>query len=324
MATISFILPAYKKQFLQSAVDSILHQSFTDFELVVVDDCSPENLKEIVDQYSDERLKYVRNERNLGSEDLISAWNSALSYATGEWVVCAGDDDVYQPDYAKEMVRLTEKYPDVDIFHCRIAFINGSGEITRIGMPRAEYESPLQMIDHSFVNRLHQRIGDFMFRRSALMAHGGFMRSPRAWMSDIGTAIDMALKNGAVCSSRILFFWRQSECNISSQSQDYKDKLLACLDFKDWISQRISECPMMDKDDELIRPRVIGGVDRAIAQNLNNTLNMLSYCKWRRCIRDMVMDPGIRRICRQERAMLYCRRFGLFLRKALARIRRGL
>ena len=72
MATISFILPAWKARFLKEAVGSIVAQTSPDWELVVVDDCSPEPLGEIMAAFDDPRIRYFRNEINLGGQNLVS------------------------------------------------------------------------------------------------------------------------------------------------------------------------------------------------------------------------------------------------------------
>ena len=102
MVNLSFVLPAFKRRFLKEAVASILSQTYSDFELIVVDDCSPEDLKSICDEFSDARLKYVRNEVNLGGKNLVNNWNRCLELATGEYCVLASDDDIYLPHYGTD------------------------------------------------------------------------------------------------------------------------------------------------------------------------------------------------------------------------------
>ena len=62
MPKVSFIMPAYKARFLKEAIASIIAQTFVDWELVVVDDCSPDNLEQIVSKFKDGRIRYFRNE----------------------------------------------------------------------------------------------------------------------------------------------------------------------------------------------------------------------------------------------------------------------
>ena len=67
MTRYTFLLPAYKARYLREAIKSILDQTCHDFNLIVSDDCSPEDLKSIVDEFAgDPRLTYRRNERNIG------------------------------------------------------------------------------------------------------------------------------------------------------------------------------------------------------------------------------------------------------------------
>ena len=280
MAKVSFVLPAYKRRFLKEAIASILAQTYRDFELVVVDDCSPEGLKEIVDQFQDGRLAYYRNKRNLGGKDLIAAWNKAMEYATGEYSVLASDDDIYAPDYLEEMIRLAEKYPKVDVFHCREVVINADGSWRRIAAPRAEYETGIEMLYHRGVLRLQQTMPDFMFRTAALKAVGGFVWTQKAWYSDDATWIRLSRDNGAVCSPRALFYWRASGVNITTLCTDSIEKLKAHEVFREWVHELIRELrPQNDVDAYLLKL-----ADREIDGTIDNltrwVLDQTPFCLW--------------------------------------------
>lgn len=264
MPKVSFILPAYKRRFLQEAIASILAQTYHDFELIVVDDCSPEDLKSIVDEFRDGRMSYYRNEVNLGGKDLVAAWCRAMGYATGEWCVLASDDDVYHPDYLKEMVVLTEKYPQVDLVHCRNAEIDAKSNITSVGHGRAEYETGIQMLYSSSVLRCHQRMADLMFRRSTYDKFG-IPQYPLAWYSDHALAVKYAWEKGAACSSRILFMFRNSGVNLSSSRPELvAAKIDAGLRFREQIAGLIKIARPTDGDDKIILPLVLAGVDAQV------------------------------------------------------------
>lgn len=70
---VSILFPVYNTAaFLREAIDSILNQSFTDFELIVLNDCSPDNAEEILDSYSDPRIIRYRGEQNVGLANVLN------------------------------------------------------------------------------------------------------------------------------------------------------------------------------------------------------------------------------------------------------------
>lgn len=97
-AKISVCMPIYNGEaYLAEAVESVLAQSFGDFELIVVDDCSQDQSVEIIERYAktDPRIKLFRNTKNLG---LVGNWNRSASLANGEWIKFFFQDDLLRPE----------------------------------------------------------------------------------------------------------------------------------------------------------------------------------------------------------------------------------
>ena len=91
----SITIPAYKSLFLNEAIRSVKEQSYEEWELIIVDDCSPEDLYSIVRPYlSDHRIQYHRNNQNCGALNVVDNWNICLSYCSGDYVLCMGDDEI--------------------------------------------------------------------------------------------------------------------------------------------------------------------------------------------------------------------------------------
>lgn len=104
MYRISIIVPVYKaEQYLRPCIDSILAQTYTDFELVLVDDGSPDNCGAICDEYAtkDSRVKVI-HQRNQGQ---AAARNAAVKMALGEWVCFVDSDDVIHPQMLDSLYR---------------------------------------------------------------------------------------------------------------------------------------------------------------------------------------------------------------------------
>lgn len=161
---VSFILPAYKGQHLAEAIESIMNQSFTDFELVIVNDCSPDNIDGIVARFQDERIRYYKNNENIGGDSLVKQWNLCLSFAKGEWTILASDDDIYHPDYLQEMIHLSEKWPQNDVFHCNILIIDDYNNVTDVSPQISEHETCLQNLYYRLTNSRVEALQDYFIR----------------------------------------------------------------------------------------------------------------------------------------------------------------
>ena len=107
---ISVILPAYNaEQYLRTAVDSILEQSFRDFELLVINDGSTDSTKEIILSYNDERIRYIENEKNLG---LIDTLNKGILLSKGEYIARMDADDICHLSRFQMQIDFMEKNPE--------------------------------------------------------------------------------------------------------------------------------------------------------------------------------------------------------------------
>ena len=236
MVKYSFVLPAYKARFFKEALDSILSQTYKDFELIIVNDVSPEDLDSIVNSYNDPRIRYYKNEKNIGGKDLVAQWNHCLEYAKGEYVILASDDDVYNPEYLKKMDKLVCKYPDVNVFRARVQKIDNKGDIIHIESYTKELNTNLEFAYAWTNGYIYSGIPFYLFKKNALEKAGGFVNFPLAWHSDDASVLSL-IGGGIVISSEILFSFRQSGENISTvcnDSKTLKQKLDATDIFYKW------------------------------------------------------------------------------------------
>ena len=128
--TFSITIPAYKSQFLEKAIASVVAQTFKNWELIIVDDCSPEHLYQIVEPFQkDNRIHYYRNEKNCGAENVVDNWNICLSHATGDYIICMGDDDCLLPWCLEEYQKLLSKKHPLEILSVLHTLIHNSIQI---------------------------------------------------------------------------------------------------------------------------------------------------------------------------------------------------
>lgn len=243
----SILIPAYKQRYLDECLESIISQTFQDFEVIVVDDCSPEEIGKLVLQYRDSRIKYYRNEHNCGAVDVVDNWNKCLEYASGDYVICMGDDDRLMPNCLEEYVHLITKYPGLGVYHGWTETIDEHSSFKDITAPRIEYESVYSLIWNRWNGRIQQFIGDFVFDRKKLIDKGGFYKLPLAWASDDITAVMMAEEHGIANTSSIVFQYRVSSTTISSKGW-YKTKMNAIREEKKWFKEFLKKEAVDDVD----------------------------------------------------------------------------
>ena len=126
---ITFAMPFYRGlRHLESALGSLQAQTIGEWEAVVVDDAGPESAASTIAQLDDPRIRYLRNESNLG---LAGNWNKALSLATTDLVTIVHCDDLLEPHYAATMIALMDRHPEAVAGHCRVLLIDDAGQPTR-------------------------------------------------------------------------------------------------------------------------------------------------------------------------------------------------
>lgn len=128
---VSIVLPTYNgAKYIRQSIDSCLNQTYSNIELVIVDDCSTDNTAEIVRSYTDERIRYIRNETNLR---LPCSLNVGFKNSTGEYLTWTSDDNFYDKEAIMGMLTFL-KNNNADFVYCDyFVFENDSLEDKRNG-----------------------------------------------------------------------------------------------------------------------------------------------------------------------------------------------
>ena len=115
--TVTFLVPCYKlAHYLKECVDSILAQTYQDFEILILDDCSPDNTSDVAKSFEDPRVRYIRNEPNLGH---LRNYNKGISLARGQFVWLISADDKLRSDHVlQRYMELMNSHPEVGFAFC--------------------------------------------------------------------------------------------------------------------------------------------------------------------------------------------------------------
>ena len=238
----SVLIPAYKSRYLKEAIESVLAQTYQYWELIIVDDNSPNDLWKIVQEFKDNRISYYRNERSFGACDVVYNWNKCLSYAKGDYVICMGDDDCLLPCCLDEYVKLINKYPALNVYHAKTQLIDEDSNMFFFQESRPEYETAYSMLYNLWFYKRIQFIGDFLFKKDWLINNDGFCYFPYAFSSDWVTAFSAACNKGIANGQEFMFQYRVSRYSIST-SESNMDKVFSCKEVWDWYKVRMEDVP---------------------------------------------------------------------------------
>ncbi len=110
MPKVSVLMPVYNaERFLAQAIDSILAQDFTDWELILINDGSTDASENIIAQYEDDRIYYIKNSKNLG---LIKTLNTGIELCAGKYIARMDADDISHPARFRRQTAFMDKHPD--------------------------------------------------------------------------------------------------------------------------------------------------------------------------------------------------------------------
>ena len=240
---LAIIIPAYKESFLAAALDSIASQTCQDFTLYIGDDCSPYNLKSIVDRYRDKiHLVYKRFDTNMGGKDLVAQWERCVDMNHGEkWLWLFSDDDVMEPNCVEVFYKYIQQKPNAKFLHYNIKPIDGEGNIIATPTLFPEYLSAKQYLDGKLSIGSDVYISfvvEFIVHRDVFYSTGRFQNYALAWGSDMVSWVKFADAAGGIYTlPNACVRWRSSGLNISTDERPdtvYR-KLSSVISYMQWI-----------------------------------------------------------------------------------------
>ena len=128
--TVSVIIPNYNHApYLKERIDSVLNQTYQDFEVIILDDCSPDNSVEVIEQYrSNPHVSHILiNEQN--TRNTFIQWERGISMAKGRYIWIAESDDVAEPQLLETLIGQLEQHPDASVAFCHSRLIDADGAL---------------------------------------------------------------------------------------------------------------------------------------------------------------------------------------------------
>ena len=139
---VSIIMPSYNTaSYIKETIQSVLNQTYQNWELIIVDDCSADNTDEVLGTIKDPRIRYFKNDKNSGA---AVSRNKALREARGQWIAFLDSDDLWMPEKLEKQIHFMEKndysfsytnYEEIDVEGKKTGIrVTGPKKITKTGM----------------------------------------------------------------------------------------------------------------------------------------------------------------------------------------------
>ncbi len=182
--TVSVLMAVYNgEKHLREAMDSILNQTFSDYEFIIVDDCSADKTPVILEKYAqkDQRIVLIHNERNLG---LTVSLNRGLARVKGKYIARMDADDISLPERLTMQIHYMEEHPDCAVVGTQAVFIDDDGDVLR------QSNNPLE--HKEIEDRLWRGEGLVLIHASAVMRHEAVVKAG-GYHKEAGFAEDLDL-----------------------------------------------------------------------------------------------------------------------------------
>jgi len=211
---VSVCVPTFNRAtYLAQCLESILQQTFTDFELIVIDNASTDETPSVVAEISDSRLRYYRNPTNIGQ---IRNVNRGLALASGEYICVCHDDDVYTPDILRREVEVMSDHPGVVLVHTAVWSLSDSGIVQ--GIHRVNRRDYIMKSHEGFLRYLmlgHDIVfSTVMVRRACYQRVGSF--NPNYLCADFEMWLKLALQGDIAYLAEPLAGYRMHASSATS------------------------------------------------------------------------------------------------------------
>ena len=210
---ISICIPTYNGEtYIRPCIESVLNQTFKNFEYIIVDDGSTEDIKSVVEGFKDERMKCIRHPKN---KMIAAAYNSGLKAAKGKFAAFLESDDKWLPEKLERQLEIFEKNKEVGVVYCGLSVRTVDGTILRERHPRYSGDVFENCLERNVVY-----VPSVLMVRKSLLDKEGFFDSSFDPISTYELIIRLAKVTKFDFVDQILVHYLQHEKNFSNQLDD--------------------------------------------------------------------------------------------------------
>lgn len=201
MPEVSVIIPNYNHiKYLKQRIDSVLQQTYQDFELIILDDCSTDDSKAVIESYrSHSKVTHtIYNDKNSGSTFI--QWERGARLATGRWLWIAESDDYADPAFLEELVKLAQSDENIGIAFCGSHWVDADGNI----------KDDLSLYHQSFKRLGTVEVGQEMVKHCTIQNASSCLFNRQLFLNSISN-----LKAYRACGDWVLYVRMLQHCDLA-------------------------------------------------------------------------------------------------------------
>jgi len=220
MPAISVLMSAYNaEKYISESIESILNQTFNDFEFIIINDGSTDNTEKIIKSYNDKRIKYISQE-NIG---VSKSLNRGLKIATGKYIAKLDADDVSYPERLEEQFKFMENNPTYVVCGCYADVIDESGNYIYVYNNIPSYDEDIRKTMNYKNCFIHSST---FYRREIALSIGGYYEPIRQYFEDYMFFYQILKEGKGYNIKKPLIKYRIAPDSITSRYKNKKYKQL--------------------------------------------------------------------------------------------------
>ena len=220
--TVSVCMPVYNgSAYIAESIESVLAQTYKDFCLIISDNCSTDGTADIIRKFEDSRIRYVRNEKNLG---LVGNHNRCIELSETKYVNIWHDDDIMMPENLEKKITVLEKNPHVGLIFSNVEFIDEEGKELSYKWNeecRKDFLENGRIVFRKYLQTIHIGtlffIGSVIGRKECFLRAGGFRPDYSPLTCDSEIFLRVLLYSDGACLGEPLVRYRYYKGNTTSK-----------------------------------------------------------------------------------------------------------
>jgi glycosyltransferase involved in cell wall biosynthesis len=227
---LTIIIPAYNvEKFIEACLLSILHQTFFDYELLILDDGSTDRTKKTIKKFHDSRIRFYQNEGNIGK---VRSVNMLYQYAKGKYITIHDSDDLSDKNRFTKQVEFLEHNPDYVLCGTNFYTISDSGKIINKSSLVLDYNS----IKRNIYQQSQFHGPTIVFRREIIEKVGGLYREYFIVAEDIEFTTRVVEKYKCCNMPEHLYYYRQHSSSLTKHFKNYSPERYALKELMAYLN----------------------------------------------------------------------------------------